>query len=39
MIMEKHGVSARHALAALIRCSERVGVDLGEVARILIDLG
>lgn len=39
MIMEKHDVSARQALAALVRCSERVSVDLAEVARILIDLG
>jgi len=39
MIMERHDVSARQALSALIRCSERVGIGLAEVARILIDLG
>ena len=38
MIMERYDVSARQALDALVRCSERVGVELAEVARILIDL-
>lgn len=38
MIMERHDVSARQALAALVRCSDRVGVELAEVARILIEL-
>lgn len=38
MIMERYDVSARQALAALVRCSERVGIELAEVAQILIDL-
>lgn len=38
IIMERYDVSARQGLAALVRCSERVGLELAEVARILIDL-
>lgn len=39
MIMERHDVSPRQALAALVKCSDRVHVELAEVARILIDIG
>jgi len=39
MMIERHDVSHRQALAALVRCSDRVQVDLAEVARIFIDLG
>jgi AmiR/NasT family two-component response regulator len=39
MVMEEFQVDSVPALSAIVRCSERTGVDIVEVSQILINMG